>query len=40
MYRKWKRKNVQKEKTEEKRIKKKNPWAKSKENEKNKENER
>lgn len=35
-----KEKNVQKEKTEEKSIKKKNPWAKTKENEKDKGNER
>ncbi|WP_462351336.1 Fic/DOC family protein [Fusobacterium varium] len=35
-----KEKNVQKEKTEEKSIKKKNPWAKTKENEKDKESER
>ncbi|MEE0138006.1 hypothetical protein [Fusobacterium ulcerans] len=35
-----KEKNIQKEKTEEKGIKKKNPWVKSKENEKDKESER
>lgn len=35
-----KEKNIKKEKTEEKSIKNKNPWSKSKENEKDKGNER